>query len=233
MITAHIKVEGIPTLLWGRDSEQLLIAVHGAMSRKDDESITVLAEEAIARGYQVLSFDLPEHGDRAGDGSSFDPTTCVGDLLRLAAFAERRARDISLFACSMGAYFSLRAGSNLSLQKALFLSPVVDMKVIMDAMLSAAGVDEARLAAEKHITTARGPALDWDFYNDVKSHPIETWPVPTSILYGDKDQLVSLETVSSFAARFGCDLCVIAEAEHYFHTAEQIAAYRQWLRNVL
>lgn len=34
------------------------------MLNKADDSITVFAEEVTAKGYQVLSFDLPEYGDR-------------------------------------------------------------------------------------------------------------------------------------------------------------------------
>ena len=40
------------------------IAVHGNMSNKEDAVIQILAEEANQKGYQVLSFDLPEHGER-------------------------------------------------------------------------------------------------------------------------------------------------------------------------
>lgn len=37
------------------------------MSNKEDEVIKILAENVISKGYQVLSFDLPEHGERKYD----------------------------------------------------------------------------------------------------------------------------------------------------------------------
>ena len=49
--------------LWGEPSDRLFIAVHGNMSSKDDDAIVIFAEEATDKGYQVLSFDLPEHGE--------------------------------------------------------------------------------------------------------------------------------------------------------------------------
>jgi len=64
MKKAHFTIESIPAILWGEPSEKLFIAVHGNMSSKDDEGIVIFAEEAINKGYQALSFDLPEHGDR-------------------------------------------------------------------------------------------------------------------------------------------------------------------------
>ena len=41
-----------------------LIAAHGSHSSKIDDCIWVLAEEAATKGYQILSFDLPQHGSQ-------------------------------------------------------------------------------------------------------------------------------------------------------------------------
>lgn len=58
------KINNIPAIIWGEKSSKVIIAVHGNMSNKEDEVIKILAEEATSKGYQVLSFDLPEHGER-------------------------------------------------------------------------------------------------------------------------------------------------------------------------
>ncbi len=39
--------------------------------------------------------------------------------------------------------------------------------------------------------------------------------------------------VVSLAKRFGCELTVIEEGVHYFHTPEQLAYYREWLKQRL
>lgn len=100
------------------------------MSNKEDTLIRILAEEACRHGYQTLSFDLPEHGERANEGTPCKVQNCVSDLRKVMDYARSRYRDISLFACSMGAYFSLLEYQNEKLEQALFLSPVVDMKRI-------------------------------------------------------------------------------------------------------
>ncbi|MDQ0150269.1 putative alpha/beta-fold hydrolase [Eubacterium multiforme] len=64
MIKDRFNINNIPTVLWGEKSKKLFIAVHGNMSNKEDIVIQILAEEALQKGYQVLSFDLPEHGER-------------------------------------------------------------------------------------------------------------------------------------------------------------------------
>ena len=57
-------IRGIPAVVWGELSHHVLIAVHGNLSHKTDTVIRLLAEAAIPKGLQVLSLDLPEHGDR-------------------------------------------------------------------------------------------------------------------------------------------------------------------------
>jgi len=59
-----IKINDIPSIIWGEKSNKVFIAVHGNMSNKEDEVIKILAENVVSKGYQLLSFDLPEHGER-------------------------------------------------------------------------------------------------------------------------------------------------------------------------
>ena len=63
----RININNIPALIWGEESRKVFIAVHGNMSNKEDEVIKILAEKVTSKGYQVLSFDLPEHGERKYD----------------------------------------------------------------------------------------------------------------------------------------------------------------------
>ena len=54
-----IKINNIPSIVWGEKSSKVFIAIHGNMSNKEDEVIKILAEKTISKGYQLLSFDLP------------------------------------------------------------------------------------------------------------------------------------------------------------------------------
>ena len=62
MNTEYIKINGIPAIVWGEMSDKVWLCVHGKMSSK--EAFESLAEIAEKKGYQTLSFDLPQHGDR-------------------------------------------------------------------------------------------------------------------------------------------------------------------------
>ncbi len=227
----HFTIEGIPAILLGEPSENLFIAVHGNMASKDDEVIEIFAEEAVTKGYQVLSFDLPEHGDRKNEACACNVQNCVRDLTAIAGYAQTISRHMSLFACSMGAYFSLLAYKELALKQCLFLSPVVNMERIINNMMQWFNVSEDRLKAEKEIETPIGQTLYWDYYSYVKSHPIHIWNKPTAILYGSDDDISESDVVSEFARKYRCKLQVLEHGEHYFHTDQQLHYLKQWLRD--
>ncbi len=233
MRTEPISIGSIPAALWGEPSDRLILAVHGNLSSKTDVPIEILAQEANSLGFQVLSFDLPEHGERKNEPQQCNPQTCKRDLSAVLAFAAPNYKEISLFACSMGAYFSLLTYANEAFHKSLFLSPVVDMLHIIQNMMHWAQVSEEKLEQEQEIVTAFGPTLYWDYYQTVKANPITRWNHPTSILYGAKDELCAKEDVTSFAERFHCDLQIAGNAEHYFHTEEDLDVYRDWLKKHL
>ncbi|MCA1916678.1 MAG: alpha/beta hydrolase, partial [Methanospirillum hungatei] len=93
----YFKINNIPAILWGEKSKKLFIAVHGNLSHKEDTVIELLADEAIGKGYQVLSFDLPEHGDRKGEDTLCKVQHCVHDLIEIGKYAEEHWNELSLF----------------------------------------------------------------------------------------------------------------------------------------
>lgn len=226
----RIRVEGIPATVWGETSERVFIAVHGNMSNKEDTVIRLLAEEAGRRSYQTLSFDLPEHGERAQEGVPCKVQRCVRDLSKVMEYARSRWGQVGLFACSMGAYFSLLEYQNGPLTQTLFLSPVVDMKRIIENMMAWFGVTEDRLKEEGEIPTPVGQTLYWDYYRYVLDHTIERWNCATSMLYGANDNLCERDTIDAFVHKFGCELEVMVSGEHFFHTPEQLDYFSAWLR---
>lgn len=230
MIRQNLKIENIPAILWGGKSDKLFLAVHGNMSNKADDVISIFAEEAAAIGYAVLSFDLPEHGDRTDEAYACKVQNCIHDLDTIMSYAKQISNNISLFACSMGAYFSLLAYNHEPLKQSMFLSPVVNMEHIINNMMTWFNVSEDRLKTEKEVSTPIGQTLYWDYYSYVKEHPIVNWNSKTSILYGSEDDTCELDVVSAFAERFNCDLQIMQHGEHYFHTEEQLQFFRQWAK---
>lgn len=223
-----ISIDGIPSCLWGEKSEQVFIAVHGKGGSK--ENWKELASVCQQKGYQVLSFDLPEHGERKGQAYACNPWNGIHDLRLVLNFARQQWTELNLYAESLGACFSLLAYQEELFQQCLFLSPVLDMTRLIENMMSWAGVDAAKLQAQKEIPTSFGETLSWEYYSFVKNNPITRWGSPTAILYGEKDNLTDRETVEAFVSRFGCDLTVMQGGEHWFHTPEQLEFLKKWVQ---
>lgn len=221
-----IKISGIPAILWGAPAPRIFIHVHGKLSAK--EYAADFAEIAAEHGFQTLSFDLPEHGERAGEPDRCDIWNGVRDLNIIADWVFSRWDDVSLFACSLGAYFSLHAYADRPFKRCLFQSPVVDMAYLVQLMMTWFGVTEARLEAEKEIATPIDP-LRWDYFRYVKAHPVKTWTIPTAILYGGKDTLQSRAVLDAFANRFDCRLTVAEECDHPFMQPGDDTIVREWI----
>ena len=233
MKTERINIDGIPSIIWGEKSSKVFIAVHGNMSNKEDEVIKILAEKVIGKGYQLLSFDLPEHGERKNDTAYLCKVqNCVKDLKQIIEYAKQNYSEINLWACSMGAYFSLVAYKNEEIKQCLFLSPVVNMKVIIDNMMLWSNTTEEELEEKQEIKIDFGQTLYWDYYKYVKDNPIINWNKKTYILHGNKDNIQNEDIIKNFSNKFNCDLTILENGEHYFHTEEQLKFYKEWLEKL-
>lgn len=234
MKTKHIMINNNPSTIWGENSNKVYIAVHGNMSHKEDEVIKILSSKVCEIGYQVLSFDLPEHGDRKSDVSYLcDVKNCVSDLETIIKYAKTNYSEINLFACSMGAYFSLLSYKDEIIKNSIFLSPIVNMKILIENLMKVSNVNYEKLKQEKIIKTNFGQDLIFEYYEYVKNHPIEKWNSNTNILYGENDNLQSENLIKDFSKNFNCKLSIMKKGEHFFHTNEQLEFYKNWLDTIL
>ena len=104
--------------------------------------------------------------------------------------------SIALVANSIGAWFAILSGIESRIDRAYFISPIVDMEKLIQNMMRMAGVTEAELEAQGVIETGNGETLRWDYLHDVREHPIR-WNVPTAVLYGSGDELTDRETMAA------------------------------------
>ena len=149
----------------------------------------------------------------------------------LAFFTAQRSRfeHVILVANSIGAFFGLSSLDETLVDRAYLISPIVDMEKLICDMMQWSGVTEQELAEKLEITTDFGETLSWEYLCYVRMHPI-IWNVPTCILYGEHDNLTSIEMVSAFAKKHHADLTVMPGGEHWFHTEEQMQFLNHWIR---
>lgn len=224
----HILVQEIPAVLYGDSSEKLFLYIHGKMGCKEEAAR--FAEIVCPKGYQVLSMDLPGHGERADEMERFVPWEVVPELQAVYGNARQCWQKINLYANSIGAYFSLLAFRDTKLEKSLFVSPILDMEKLIRDMIGWAGVTREQLKADGEIPTAFGETLSWKYLTYAAEKRITKWDGPTAILYAAQDHLTARQTVDDFARQFGCAVTVMENGEHWFHTEEQLAVLDAWLQ---
>lgn len=137
--------------------------------------------------------------------------------------------SVILVANSIGAFFSLASLADRQIDKALLISPIVDMEKLISDMMTWADVSEKELMERHEIATDFGETLSWEYLCYVRENRIK-WNIPTCILYGEKDNLSSYETISRFSVQSGAELTVMPNGEHWFHTDEQMRFLDAWVR---
>ena len=220
----RFHIGAVPAILYGDPADRGYLFLHGQMGRKEEAE--PFAQIVCPGGFQVLSIDLPGHGDRQGRGEELFPWTAVPDIRTALDFAKRRWNTVSLRATSIGAYFALLAFD--APQQALLVSPVLDMEALIQTMMGWAGVTEEQLREQGETAVPSGQTLSWRYLCWVREHPIQTWTCPIHILYGSEDALIPRRTGEAYARQHSAALTVMEGGEHWFHTPEQTAFLGEW-----
>ena len=140
-------------------------------------------------------------------------------------------KKISIIANSIGAYFTMLSLTNKNIEKAFFISPIVDMEKLITDMMFLENITEEELYKKKEIKTSFGETVSWDYLTFARKNPIE-WNIPTYILYGENDDLTSYETILNFTNKSKANLTIMKGGEHWFHTDEQIEFLNNWIKNL-
>ena len=177
--------------------------------------------------YQALFPDCEVHGL---DYQTFTPWETSMEIRAAAEQLKPEKGSLILIGNSIGAFFSMNAGIDGLIERAYFVSPIVDMERLIMDMMTWANVTEEELKARGVIRTGFGEDLSWEYLCYVRSHPIR-WTARTSILYGSEDNLTSLQTIRDFARKHNAVLTVMERGEHWFHTGEQMRFLDDWIRN--
>ena len=118
---------------------------------------------------------------------------------------------VSIRANSLGSWFSLLAFQNMKVEQALLVSPILDMKIFIELM----------------------PQREDDYYEWVVNNPITRWDAPTHILRPEIDMIVSEEIGRDFISLHQCQVTIMPNGEHWFHTAKQLAFLKEWEESIV
>lgn len=197
---------------------QLVIYIHG----KGGNAMEADHYKTLFAGYDVVGMDY--HAD--------NPWEAISEFKEFFHRYRQEYDSIILIANSIGAYYTMCALNNEQIDKAFFISPIVDMEKLILDMMEWADITEEKLCEKQQISTEFGETLSWKYLCYVRNHPVK-WSVPTYILYGDKDNLTSLDTISKFANVVNASLTIMKNRERGFHTVEQMSFLDDWIRGLM
>jgi len=194
-----------------------LLYIHGKFGSADE-----------AEHYKPL---FPNYAMIGLDYQTFTPWETGQEIHTAVLKISKQHKNIILTANSIGAYFALNADIDTYITKAFFISPILDMEQLILNMMSQANVTENELRRAGIIQTAFGEELSWEYLSYIREHHI-SWNVPTEILYGSEDNIVSVDTAEAFVKKHNASLTVMNGGEHWFHTKEQMDFLDKWICGV-
>ncbi len=196
-------------------SKKLVIYIHG----KGGSAAEAAHYVPLFPNCRVIGFDY----------KSETPWTAKTEFAEYFDAVSQGCDAVFLIANSIGAYFSLCSLGGKEIEKAFFISPVVNMEKLIADMMLWANVSEQELKERQKIPTSFGETLSYEYLEWVRNNPV-SWDTPTAILHGGGDNLQSLETINAFAEKCGAAVTVMENGEHWFHTEEQMQFLDKWLK---
>lgn len=198
--------------------KKAIIYIHG----KGGSSLEINQYKESCLGFDMFGVDYNE----------YFPWIVEKQIKSIYEKIEKNYDEIYILANSIGAYFAMHTLQNSEIKKALFISPILNMEQLILDMMNWANINEETLCEKKEISTEFGETLSWKYLCFVRENPI-IWNIPTEILYGEKDNLTSYETVDKFIKNHNAHLTVMKNGEHWFHTEEQLIFLNNWLKKSL
>lgn len=198
--------------------EKVILYVHG----KDGSYQEAEQYKKNCLGFDIIGIDY----------NDYLPWIVQNQIKSVYDKVHKEYEHILIIANSIGTYFTMHSLQNCEIEKALFISPILNMERLIFDMMSWANVSEKDLYEKGEISTDFGETLSWKYLCFVRDNPIK-WNIPTEILYAGKDNLTSRETVDMFVESHNANLTIMENGEHWFHTDEQLSFLNKWMKNVI
>ena len=177
--------------------------------------------KALFRGWDVVGLDY----------TAQTPWEAKEEFPALLEPICREHGAVQMVANSIGAYFAMDALSGWPIERAWFISPVVNMERLITDMMAWAGVTEEELREKRESP----PPLARPFPGTISAIQ-ESTPSGGTFhphFVRGKRYFDFLFHYLGFAEQIHADLTVMKDGEHWFHTPEQMQFLDDWVRRFL
>ena len=196
-----------------------VIYVHGKGANAEEANYY---KQFFDDNFEIIGFDY----------KSLNPWDAKIEFINYFNTIISKYNKIYLIANSIGAYFSLISLTDMPIEKAMLISPIIDMESIILNMMKCENITEYKLMSEKEIETSFGESLSWEYLSYVRKNTIH-WDIPTNILFADNDNMTSVDTMTNFANKINANLTTMKDGEHWFHTDEQMKFLDNWFKEMI
>ena len=173
--------------------------------------------------YDIIGIDYP-------NGQPWD----VGEAVK-KEFAEiiKPYDEVVVVANSIGCLYTYECLNSFNIKQAFFISPVASMYEVIKGMMKMNNISLEELKEKKLIKAPGGILLSYDYLMYFSTYQ-DKWTVPTEVMYGAKDKLVSFHSVEQFVnLRPNRSLTIKEEAGHHFHNEEEIEFVKNWIKKLI
>lgn len=227
MCTQELKIGTIPAVLYGKPAPNIWLFVHGQGGNKTEAAhLRRLPPQPAGRCWALTCRNM----ETARGKLTLLPGRWCRSCKRCWPICSSTGRWFGCGPTASGPIFPCMLFAGATIEKALFVSPIVDMERLICDMMQWAKVTPEQLCEKGEITTEFGQTLSWRYLCWVRQHPLDGWQIPTAILYAGQDTMTSRDTVTTFAQKHHAELTVYEPGEHWFHTPAQLEAMQTWER---
>jgi alpha-beta hydrolase superfamily lysophospholipase len=228
-----------------KQSDTLIIAVHGFLSHKDHLIIRQACADLCRAGYKAYRFDLSGNGASEGRFEDATPMKMLGDLLAVIEHFQQMGcyKRIILLGHSLGGALATVAASRAEVQGLLLIAPA-SRPERAESLLSPAQLEQLRsvgftiMMVRKSVCDVPFTITERFMQETRELRPIDAAPqvrCPALLIHGTADRIVPLEDAEALIAALPSkDLFIIGGADHNIttpaHFDAMMARMVEWLR---
>lgn len=210
-----------------KETEQVLITLHGFAGDKDSSTIYALAEKLTKSGILVFAFDLPSHGTDKGT-SPLKLSKCFEYVSSVIQYIKKEynGKPISFFATSFGGYLLLNflRANKIDCKHIILKSPAIFMEdVLQENILSEHGYSLCDLKEDIDLGFERPLLINKSFLKELKENSLKgcSFDKHIDIIQGDMDDVVSVVDNERYYKEYlkSYNFYYIKNADHRFKNA--------------
>ena len=198
-----------------RDS--CVVYIHGLFGSSNESAFYSF----LSKKYDVIGLDYK-------DGNPWEvKDVIIKEFIKIS----KKYNHVYVIANSIGAFYTYMYLSDFKVEKAFFISPLTNMKLVIEQLMKNNHISIEMLKDKNIIRLDDGQVLSYEFYQSLNNK--DSWNTKTHIVYGEKDRIVNRESVINFVTDHNASLTIMKNAEHYFHTPGQLKFIKKWMNEYL